>query len=84
MAGKSSKKNAPRDASGMPETEEWIYTVRPATGEIVKIERVDPASGERQDVPVQDYLRACAGYGAYGASPYGTAFDPYAFWGYGY
>jgi hypothetical protein len=44
-------------ASGAPtpETEEWIYTFQSATGEVVKVERVDPGSGKREEISAEDY-----------------------------
>jgi hypothetical protein len=43
------------EQSTLAGTEEWIYTVNSVTGVVVKIERVDKASGQRQELSAEEY-----------------------------
>lgn len=76
------------------DTEQWIFTVRRSTGELVKVERADDAAGERTEMPVHEYLAqyqaqagassSGAGYSATAAPYAGYPYDPYTayYWAY--
>src|SRR6266404_4209904 len=89
------EKGAPPE-SKTPETaasedhEEWIYTISRSSGEVVKVERVEPASGERRELSLDEYAAlsgeqsAGAGvaedYSAYGYDPNAAfGYDPYGY-----
>jgi hypothetical protein len=66
------------------QTEEWVFTLNSGTGEIVKAERVDKTSGQRQELSDDEYA-ALSGYGdptayyaAQGYDPSAAAYDPNA------
>jgi hypothetical protein len=37
------------------DSEEWIFTASQSTGEVVKVERVEPATGERRELSLDEY-----------------------------
>ncbi|HZI51394.1 MAG TPA: hypothetical protein VFE29_06190 [Terriglobia bacterium] len=68
--------------------EEWIFSVKSSTGEVVKIEQLDTKTGERKEIPLRDYAAACQSYyrprpapayRAYGFDPYAGP-DPYGYY----
>jgi hypothetical protein len=66
--------------------QDWIFTVSGTSGEITKIEKVDLAKGQRQEISPAEYA-AAVGYdpNAYGAAAYyGYGYDPYSAFAYSY
>jgi hypothetical protein len=69
-------------AQTAPESEEWIFTLTSSTGELLKVEKLDRASGERKELSDEEYTSlyvstagpeyaALAGvYGDYSVDPY--------------
>jgi len=61
--------------------EEWIYTISRSSGEVVKVERVEPASGERRELSLDEYAalsgeeaaeaEVAEDYSSYAYDPYG-------------
>ena len=79
------KEAAPETAG---EAVEYVFTFHKHTGQIMKVEEVDPESGERKEVPTPPYQ----GYEGYAYDPYALyttgyevcGYDPYSGYGYGY
>ena len=61
------------------EMEEWVVTIDATSGQTLKIERLDRATGQRSELAEEEYL-ALAGYDLSGASDYAALaqYDPYA------
>ncbi len=62
MPEKSSKKEAPgtgepgaKTEAGKLETDEWVFTVNRETGALIKIERIDPETGKRAHVSLEEF-----------------------------
>lgn len=65
-----------------PESEEWIFTLTSKTGELLKVEKLDKASGERKELSDEEYTSLYAPtagteydalasvYGDYSFAPY--------------
>src|SRR5262249_12665564 len=53
---------APVSQSPAEQTEEWVFTLNSGTGEIVKAERVDKESGQRQELSDSEYA-VLSGFG---------------------
>ena len=70
---------------------EWVFTCDPSTGETIKVEKIDKASGQRQELSEEEYAMLYSsepsefdaeGYGEYGNDPNaGYSYDPYAYEG---
>jgi hypothetical protein len=74
---------------------EWVFTFDPSTGETVKVEKIDKASGQRQELSEEEYAMLYSSepsefdaesYGEYGNDPNagvyaGYSYDPYAYEG---
>jgi len=91
MTEVKAKGNVPEKASGVIEAvaekhsapvekEEWIFTLTNNTGELLKVERLDKASGERKELSEEEYS---AWYSS-AVNPYGDtsaeySFDPYTY-----
>jgi hypothetical protein len=63
-------------------TEEWVFTMSSLTGEIAKVEKIDKATGQRQEISEEEYA-ALSGYADPNADPYAAyyaeyGYDPYA------
>jgi transposase-like protein len=80
------------EAASLEDQEEWIFTLSRLTGDVLKVERVDPASGERRELSLDEYaaLRGeevegagvvvAEDYSAYGYDPYAAhTYDPYGY-----
>jgi hypothetical protein len=65
-------------APGKEENEEWIFTTKVNTGELVKIEKVDRASGQRKELSDEEYASM---YG-FDPSSYGWGYEDYSSYGY--
>jgi len=82
------KSPAQADEPAAPEaaqrpTEEWVFTIHSETGEIVRVDRVDPASGQRKELSDEEYetLAACADPSAYGGGQGDAAATGEGFYG---
>ena len=71
-------------AGGAPEveTKQYVYHVNPATNQVLKVEELDPKTGQRQEVPVSYPTHdPYAAYDPQGGDPYGGQYgqgaDPY-------
>ena len=49
-------------------TEEWVFTMNSLTGEIAKVEKIDKATGQRQELSEEEYA-ALSGYVSAEADP---------------
>jgi hypothetical protein len=66
--------------------QDWVFTVSGTSGEITKIEKLDKAKGQRQEISPAEYA-AAVGYdpNAYAAAAYyGYGSDPYTAFVYSY
>lgn len=83
------------EPGGSPGVKQYIYHVNEATGQVVKFEIFDEATGKREELPVPSAETAQAPWYAAPYSPEVLAYvDPYAYqawaawsqapWGYGY
>jgi hypothetical protein len=67
--------------------EEWIFTVSRSSGEVVKVEKVEAASGERHELSLDEYAALCGeeaavaeDYSAYTHDPSTEhGYDPYGY-----
>ena len=50
----------PPPEAAADETQEWVITFKPATGETVKIEKLDKVSGARQELTPAEYSEVAA------------------------
>jgi hypothetical protein len=77
--GPADRPQAAQDA-GAAETEEWVYTYDTATGEVTKVERLDP-SGQRHELTEEEYAALAgfdpADYPAAADYPLDATYDPY-------
>src|SRR5437870_169394 len=76
-----------KDKSATPteEHEEWIFTINSATGDLVKVEKVNKATGERQELSNEEYASYYAqAYAAYAYDPYAATYMGYGYAPYGY
>jgi hypothetical protein len=46
---------AAAETGAADDSEEWIFTANRSTGEVVKVERVEPATGERRELSLDEY-----------------------------
>ena|SRR5438477_11759366 len=60
------------------ENEERIFTFNTATGELVKVEKVEPATGERKEISEEEYSLLYAWSDPYGDA-YAALYDPYGY-----
>src|SRR5262249_62161464 len=73
----------PEPAETQAEESQYVYTFNTATGQLLKVEEMDPASGTRKEVPMTDYDPYSMGYAQAGYDPYSmgyaqTGYDPYS------
>lgn len=61
--------------AGEPETHEVIFSVNTATGEVVKIEKLEKA-GNRQELNEEEYAQIAAIFGADLTAGAGAEYDP--------
>jgi hypothetical protein len=73
----SAPESASPVAAASENNEEWILTVDRSSGDVVKVERLDPASGERRELSLDEYAafssegaEVAEDYSAYGDGPY--------------
>jgi len=67
--------------------EEWVFTLNSQTGEVVKIERLDATSGQRNEFSDEEYMAVLGGgdyAAAYGYDPMADAYsqagvEPYSY-----
>lgn len=57
------------------QTEEWVFTFNTSTGELVKAERIDKTSGQRQEVSDDEYA-ALSGFGDQTVYSHAERYDP--------
>src|SRR5262249_46017033 len=61
--------------------EEWIFTLNSLTGEVVRIEKSDPASGQRAELSDEEYVAVLGSgedYSAYAGLQEAYGYDPVA------
>src|SRR5262245_60563591 len=68
---KAEKSGGPADAGTPMEVKQFIYHINPSTNQVVKVEEFNEQTGERKDIPMENY-----GYGDPYAASYG---DPYSY-----
>lgn len=73
QSGPPSKESAGEKAQAGPGegNEEWIFTLNSQTGEVVKIEKIDPASNQRNELSDGEYAAVLGG----GYDPYAEAYS---------
>lgn len=83
--GATGKEGAPTSASTAAPDQEWIFTVNGSSGKVVKVEKHNTRTGEREEISQEEYAALtdagayqalAASYGAY-ASPQDAYQDPY-------
>src|SRR5437763_13818703 len=64
--------NRPQEGEGPQEAaqlKQYVYTVNEATSQVVRVEELDPDTGERKELPMSQ-----GGYESYGHDPYGGGY----------
>ena len=83
--GKAEKPDDSADASSAMELKQFIYHINPSTNQVVKIEELNEQTGEKKEIPMEnyEYEDPYAGYNDPYASSYSDPYpsgynDPYA------
>lgn len=73
-----SPENPPSKETQPEESEEWVFTLNSKTGELLKVERLDKASGERKELSEEEYS-IMYGYDPNSEAAAYSYYDPYGY-----